>query len=158
MYDARSVQGPYIFYFIGTVLVWLAIFLVTFIILGGTPYLTGEIITVIVGGAISSVVGGAAWFVWVAEEPSPEGSGLLTDMQMSAHERSHRATLIYFAGSALMGTSVLVATAIELRGSPYLLPQVLLVFLGGVVWFAVLVPVALFHHRRTPRPTPPAME
>jgi hypothetical protein len=49
----------------------------------------------------------------------------------------------YLIGAAVVWSAILLASAISLKGTPYF-GHLLLILMGGVVWFVVIVPGLFF--------------
>jgi hypothetical protein len=53
---------------------------------------------------------------------------------------------VYLVGATIVWVGIVVATAVVLAGTPHF-AQLLPILGGGVVWFVVIVPGALFRER-----------
>lgn len=62
----------------------------------------------------------------------------MTDLQ--------RQCRLYLVGAVIVWVGLLIATAVVLAGTPHF-AQLLPILGGGVVWFVVIVPGALFRER-----------
>jgi len=58
-----------------------------------------------------------------------------------------RAESIYLMAGAVVWASIMIGSAVVLKGTPYF-AQLLPFLLFGVVWFVVLVPAGIFKNRQ----------
>jgi hypothetical protein len=143
----------YLKFFLGTIAVWLVMLLGTAIVLAGTPGAPTELVLIICGGAIVSLLWGAAWFLALTHEQS---SPAHADGTVTAEVRGGDATaapgttearpqapILFLVGTALIWVALIVATAITIRDTPHFVAEMVLILGAGAVWSILFVPSIL---------------
>lgn len=138
--DAHELRRSYLIYFGGTILIWFAMLLGSFMVLSGSPERTTEIFTILGAAAILFLVGGAAWYITYGYDTSAAEDVGERDSQRAV-ERARTGLLVYFAGVSVVWLGVVIATAITLHGTPYLGKELFLVLALILLWYVVFTPM-----------------
>lgn len=146
--DTHELRRSYLIYFGGTILVWFALLLGSFIVLSGSPERNTEILTILGAAAILFLVGGAAWYITYGYGSSATDDYGNRDSRRAA-ERARTGLLVYFAGVTVVWLGVVIATAITLHGTPYFGKEMFLVLTLILFWYVVFTPMLVFRDLRS---------
>jgi len=146
MSSQRTLVRLYVKFFIGTIVVWVAMLLATAALLFGTASGPPELLLVLCGGAIASLLWGVAWFVALSHERSAAAASTGAPTGAVAPvppEVLRRAPYLYLAGTLLIWIGLLVATVIVMRDDPHFIAEMVLILGAGVIWSIIVVPAIL---------------
>jgi uncharacterized membrane protein len=138
--DAQELRRSYLIYFGGTLLIWFAMLLGSFVVLSGSPDRNTEIFTILGAAAILFLVGGAAWYITYGYDSSTT-DGLGERDNQRAVERARTGLLVYFVGVSVVWLGVVIATAITLQGTSYFGKELFLVLALILLWYVVFTPM-----------------
>jgi hypothetical protein len=140
--DAYDVRRSYLIYYGGTILIWFAMLLGSFVVLSGDPERNTEIFIILGAAAILFLVGGAAWFITWGTDNSATADPGERDSQRAA-ERARTGLIVYFAGVSVVWLGVVIATVITLHGTPYLGKELFLVLGLILLWYIAFTPMLI---------------
>src|SRR5262249_30698561 len=136
-------RRSYLIYFGGTILIWFAMLLGSFVVLAGSPDRDTEIFVILGAAAILFLVGGAAWYITYGYERGATGGQGARDGQRAA-ERERTGLLVYFAGVTVIWLGVVIASVIALHGTPYFGKEMILLLVLILLWYVAFTPMLIF--------------
>jgi hypothetical protein len=150
--DTHELRRSYLIYFGGTLLIWFALLLGSFIVLSGSLERNTEIFTILGAAAILFLVGGAAWYITYGYDSSATDDHGNRDSRRAA-ERARTGLLVYFAGVTVVWLGVVIATAITLHGTSYFGKEMFLVLALILLWYVVFTPMLIFRDLKSNQAT-----
>ena len=132
----------FVIYLVGTILIWSALLIGSFLVLAGTAQRNTEILFILGAGAVLFLIGGAEWYL-TFRQPSTKGSNAPTsDRDAGARERT--GLIVYFVGVTVVWLVMSIAIAISLSGTPLFGTEMALVLILILLWYVALMPLLIF--------------